>query len=84
MVRHESEMPVSIGIHDLALATSHHSLSLTDLADHYGIDPAKFSVGIGQDVMSVLAGDEDLVTMAADATARITARHGAGGIRPSR
>ncbi|GMA30178.1 hydroxymethylglutaryl-CoA synthase [Litorihabitans aurantiacus] len=81
MVRHESGKPVAIGIHDLALATSQHSLSLTDLADHYGIDPAKFSVGIGQDVMSVLAGDEDIVTMAADATARILERNGTDGIR---
>ncbi|PWD52579.1 hydroxymethylglutaryl-CoA synthase [Serinibacter arcticus] len=74
-------MPLSIGIHDLALATSQHSLSLTDLADHHGIDPAKFTVGIGQDVMSVLAGDEDIVTMAADATARIIERNGTEGIR---
>jgi hydroxymethylglutaryl-CoA synthase len=81
MVRHESEMPISIGIHDLALATSQHSLALSDLADHYGIDPAKFSVGIGQDVMSVLAGDEDVVTMAADATSRIIERNGVEGIR---
>ncbi len=81
MVRHESEMPISIGIHDLALATSQHSLALSDLADHYGIDPAKFSVGIGQDVMSVLAGDEDVVTMAADAAARIVERNGTEGIR---
>ncbi|WP_235866345.1 hydroxymethylglutaryl-CoA synthase [Serinibacter arcticus] len=81
MVRSETEMPLSIGIHDLALATSQHSLSLTDLADHHGIDPAKFTVGIGQDVMSVLAGDEDIVTMAADATARIIERNGTEGIR---
>ncbi|WP_246071644.1 hydroxymethylglutaryl-CoA synthase [Miniimonas arenae] len=71
----------SIGIHDLALATSHHSLDLESLADHHGIDPAKFTVGIGQHVMSVLAADEDIVTMAADATARIIARNGTDGIR---
>ena len=81
MPHKESEMPMSIGIHDLALATSHHSLDLGNLADHYGIDPAKFRVGIGQDVMSVLASDEDIVTMAADATARILERNGTDGIR---
>lgn len=77
----EAGAPLSVGIHDLALATSHFALALDDLADHHGIDPAKFSVGIGQDVMSVLAADEDIVTMAADATARIIERNGTDGIR---
>lgn len=74
-------MPLPIGIHDLALATSHYSLPLEDLADHHGVDPAKYHVGIGQHTMSVLAPDEDIVTMAADATSRLVARNGTDGIR---
>lgn len=81
MSQPESVTPAPIGIHDLALATSHYRLDLGTLADHQGIDPAKFSVGIGQDVMSVLAPDEDIVTMAAEATSRILERNGMDGIR---
>lgn len=81
MSHNEAGVPLTIGIHDLALATSHYSLALGDLADHHGVDPAKYTVGIGQDVMSVLAADEDIVTMAADATARIIERNGTEGIR---
>lgn len=81
MSQPESVTPRSIGIHDLALATSHYSLALPDLADHQGIDPAKYTVGIGQDVMSVLGPDEDIVTMAAEATSRIIERNGTEGIR---
>ncbi|OJX96058.1 hydroxymethylglutaryl-CoA synthase [Salana multivorans] len=80
MSQSESVVP-RIGIHDLALATSHYALPLTALADHHGIDPAKFTVGIGQDVMSVLGPDEDIVTMAAEATSRIIERNGTDGIR---
>lgn len=81
MSQNHTGVPGAIGIHDLALATSHYSLNLRDLADHQGIDPAKYSVGIGQDVMSVMAADEDIVTMAAEATAKIIERNGTDGIR---
>lgn len=72
---------VRVGIHDLAVATASHVLPLDALAAHAGIDPAKFHIGLGQDEMSVPGADEDIVTMAADAVARIVERHGADGIR---
>ncbi|GGA57650.1 hydroxymethylglutaryl-CoA synthase [Pseudoclavibacter endophyticus] len=70
-----------IGIHDIQLATAHHVLDLGDLAEHAGIDPNKYRIGLGQDEMSVAAPDEDIVTMAAEAAAPILERNGTGGIR---
>ena len=70
-----------IGIQDLELATSHHVLDLADLAAHNGTDPAKYTLGLGQDEMSILAPDEDIVTMAATAASRLLARTGSEGIR---
>lgn len=70
-----------IGLIDLAVATGHHVVDLGDLAVATGVDPAKYHVGIGQDQMSVLAPDEDIVTMAASAAAPIIERHGAERIR---
>lgn len=72
---------ITIGIHDLAFATSHYVLDLRELAAHGNIDVNKFYVGLGQSEMSVLAEDEDIVTMAAEAAGRITDRHGVEGIR---
>lgn len=74
-------MSTRIGIHDLELATAHHVLDLGLLAEAAGIDPAKYRVGIGQDEMSVLAPDEDIVTMAASAAQPLLQRHGTDGIR---
>lgn len=70
-----------IGIHDLSVATGHHVLDLALMAEHLGIDPAKYHVGIGQDEMSIPAPDEDVVTMAAAAALPILERHGTDGIR---
>lgn len=74
-------MRTRIGIHDLELATSHHVLGLGSLAEANGTDPAKYHVGIGQDEMSILAPDEDIVTMGASAALPLLRRHGAEGIR---
>lgn len=76
-----SSAVVSIGIHDLAVATASHVLDLDLLAERAGVDPAKFHIGLGQDQMSVPGPDEDVVTMGATAAARILERHGAEGIR---
>jgi hydroxymethylglutaryl-CoA synthase len=62
-----AQHPLSVGIHDLAIATGHHVLELDDLAATTGVDPAKYHVGIGQDAFSVPAPDEDIVTMGAAA-----------------
>ena len=72
---------MSIGIHDLSLATTHRVLDLDTLAEANGVDPAKYHIGLGQDRMSIPAADEDIVTMGAQAALPLLERHGAEGIR---
>lgn len=72
---------MKIGIHDLEVATTHYVLDLDTLAEHHGIDPKKFSLGLGQDAFSMPAPDEDIVTMAAEAAATLLARHDVSKIR---
>lgn len=74
-------MSLSIGIHDLSLATTEFVLPHTALAAYNGTDIGKYHVGIGQQSMSVPAADEDIVTLAAAAAAPVVARHGSDGIR---
>ncbi|MFT4232770.1 MAG: hydroxymethylglutaryl-CoA synthase [Leucobacter sp.] len=71
----------SIGIHDLELATAHHVVDLTTLAEANGTDPAKYHLGLGQDQMSFPAPDEDIITMGAAAALPIIERNGIEGIR---
>lgn len=70
-----------IGIHDIAFATGSNVVDLAELAARFGVDVAKYHVGLGQDEMSVPAADEDIVTMAAEAAKQIIDRHGSQGIR---
>lgn len=70
-----------LGIHDLAVATTHHLLELDDLAERNGVDPQKYRLGLGQSQMSVPAPDEDIVTMGAAAALPIIERHGTDRIR---
>ncbi|MFE5548829.1 hydroxymethylglutaryl-CoA synthase [Streptomyces sp. NPDC056534] len=72
---------ISIGIHDLSLATTQFVLPHTELAGHNGTDVDKYHLGIGQRSMSVPAADEDIVTLAAAAAAPIISRHGTDQIR---
>ena len=58
-------MPV--GIDDISFYTTNFSLDLQELADNNGSNAAKYTVGIGQERMSVPGADEDVVTMAANA-----------------
>ena len=60
-----SYMPV--GIDDISFYTTNFSLDLQELADNNGSNAAKYTVGIGQERMSVPGADEDVVTMAANA-----------------
>ncbi|MFJ9366229.1 hydroxymethylglutaryl-CoA synthase [Nocardia sp. NPDC101769] len=69
-----------IGIHDLALATGHYALNLGELAERHGVDPGKYTLGLGQATQTVPATDEDIVTMAAAAAKQILAEHDAGDI----
>ena len=58
---------MSVGIDDISFYTTNFSLDLQELAANNGSDAAKYTVGIGQERMSVPGADEDVVTMAANA-----------------
>lgn len=70
-----------LGIQDITFATGHYSVDLAELAEAAGIDVNKYYVGIGQEVMSLPAEDEDVVTMAAAAAARLLRDNDAEGLR---
>ena len=61
---------IKVGIDTIAFYSSHYALDLASLAVVRGINPDKFSVGLGQYKMAVPAPDEDIVTMAANAALR--------------
>ncbi|MBN1464304.1 hydroxymethylglutaryl-CoA synthase [candidate division KSB1 bacterium] len=58
------------GIESISIYTSQYYLDLKTLANQWGEDPDKYYIGIGQEQMSVPAPDEDIVTLAANATAQ--------------
>jgi hydroxymethylglutaryl-CoA synthase len=58
---------MSVGIDDISFYTANFCLDLQELADNNGSDAAKYTVGIGQERMSMPGADEDVVTMAANA-----------------
>ncbi|WP_425954021.1 hydroxymethylglutaryl-CoA synthase [Xylanimonas sp. McL0601] len=74
-------MSAGIGIHDLSLATGQYVLDLDLLAAATGTNLDKFHVGLGLDEMSVLAPDEDVVTLAASAALPLVRRHGTDRVR---
>ena len=55
------------GIDRISFYTPRYSLDLKHLAEVRGVDWNKYSIGIGQEIMSVPPPDEDIVTMAASA-----------------
>lgn len=71
---------IKTGIEALSFYTPHRYISLATLAEHHGIDPAKFSKGIGQDKIALPGHDEDIVTMAAEAARPLIDRYGAENI----
>ncbi|MBN1560389.1 hydroxymethylglutaryl-CoA synthase [candidate division KSB1 bacterium] len=58
------------GIESISIYTSQYYLDLKALANQSGEDPNKYYIGIGQQRMSVPPPDEDVVTLAANATAQ--------------
>lgn len=60
-----------VGIDAVGFYSSQYYLDLKTLAEKRGIDPDKFYVGLGQYKMAVPPPGEDIVTMAANAAARI-------------
>ena len=69
-----------IGIEALSFYVPKRYLDLATLADHKGVDPAKFSLGIGQEKISMPEHDEDIVTLAAEAARPIIDAHGSDDI----
>lgn len=61
---------IKVGIDRIAFYTSHYALDLASLAEARGVDSDKFSIGLGQQKMSVPPPGEDIVTMAANAGLR--------------
>ncbi len=68
------------GIEAISFYTPQTYVSLDALAERHGIDPAKFSRGIGQEKIALPGPDEDIVTMAAEAVMPIIERVGSQGI----
>ncbi len=58
---------MNVGIDLISFYTSNYFIDLKTLAAQRGVDPNKYSVGIGQDKMAIPPPDEDIVTMAANA-----------------
>lgn len=71
---------ISTGISAISFFTPHRYIGLETLAEHHGIDPEKFSKGIGQEKIALPGHDEDIVTMAAEAAKPIIDRYGADDI----
>ncbi|ERL66113.1 hydroxymethylglutaryl-CoA synthase [Schleiferilactobacillus shenzhenensis] len=63
----------AVGIDALAFFTPNTYVDLTDLAQARGDDPAKYTIGIGQDQMAVAPASQDLISMAANAAAQLPA-----------
>lgn len=71
---------MKIGIEHISFYIPRQYLNLSTLAERHGIDPEKFSRGIGQDKIAVPSHDEDVVTMAAEAAKPLIDACGVDGI----
>ena len=58
---------MNIGIDKIGFYTPPFALSMEDLAVERGVEPAKYTVGIGQSTMAVAPVTQDIVTMGANA-----------------
>ena len=56
-----------VGIEKMGFATTDLYLDMRDLAQRRGVDPEKFTIGIGQSEQSVAPSSQDAVTLAAAA-----------------
>ncbi|MEM7441287.1 MAG: hydroxymethylglutaryl-CoA synthase [Pseudomonadota bacterium] len=73
-------MDTKTGIEALSFYVPELYLSLDSLADRQGIDPAKFSRGIGQEKIAMPTHAEDVVTLGAEAARPLLERTGMEGI----
>ena len=60
-----------VGIEKIGLYLPKYYVDLVALAEKRGVDPNKWTIGIGQEKMSVIEEGEDIVTMAANAADKI-------------
>lgn len=62
---------MAIGIDKIGMYTPNQYMDLVTLAKARGVDPDKFTIGIGQDQMAVAPLSQDTVSMGANAAAKI-------------
>ena len=58
---------MKVGIETIAFHSPQHYIDLVDLANARGIDPNKFTKGLGQEKMAIATPMEDTVTLAINA-----------------
>ncbi|MCI0569214.1 MAG: hydroxymethylglutaryl-CoA synthase [Myxococcaceae bacterium] len=68
-------MKPQVGIEALAFAVPHRYLDIEDLARARGVEPAKYTAGLGAKEMAVPDPGEDAVALAATAAARLLRRN---------
>lgn len=61
----------AVGIDAISFYTPRYYIDLKDLAEARGVDPDKYYLGIGQELMGIAPPDEDIVTMGASAALAI-------------
>lgn len=62
---------MKIGIDKMAFATTDQYIELTELAAKRGVDPNKYTIGIGQDRQAVVPPTQDIVTLGARAAQKL-------------
>ena len=62
---------MKIGIDRMAFATTDQYIELTELAEKRGVDPNKYTIGIGQDRQAVVPTTQDIVTLGARAAKKL-------------
>ena len=67
---------MNVGIDAISFYSSNYFLDLKTLGAVRGVDPDKYTIGIGQEKMAIPPPDEDVVTMAASAALPIIQREG--------
>ncbi|KRM25114.1 hydroxymethylglutaryl-CoA synthase [Limosilactobacillus panis] len=62
---------MKIGIDRMAFATTNEYIDLRELAKVRGVDPNKYTIGIGQDQQAVVPPTQDIVTLGAAAARKL-------------
>lgn len=64
-----------VGISGIALYVPRHAVCQKDLEEHDGVSPGKYTVGLGQNMMSIVKDNEDVVSMALTVVQRLVDRY---------